>query len=83
MHVVLGRRQVPVPRPTTRFYALEVVDEVGAPIAGVDLTFKLDGAPRNLTTDGAGLARVDGVTATDGEAIITSVPALRTILEPR
>ena len=58
-------------------------DEIGAPIAGVALVFKLDGAPRNLTTDSAGLARVDGVTATDGEAIITSVPALRTILEPR
>lgn len=72
-----------LPVVATTFYALKIVDEIGAPIAGVALVFKLDGTPRNLTTDGAGLARIDGVTATDGEAIVTSVPALRKILEPR
>ncbi len=73
----------PKPGPTTTFYALKVVDEVGAAIAGLDLIFKLDGDPRNITTDGAGIARIDDVTATDGEAIVASVPALRKILEPR
>lgn len=71
------------PQPDTAWFQLQVVDDVGAPIAGLGLTMTVDGSPRSLTTDARGVARVDGARTSFATASIQSMMALRALVKPR
>lgn|GEM_PF-1991275 len=62
---------------------LRVVDEAGAPVSGLALSFSVDGARVSVTTDGDGVARATDVAASFGSARIDDVKALRALIEPR
>ncbi len=71
------------PRPET-WFSLRAVDEVGAGVNGVDVTFSHDGDTLSVSTDGAGVARLDGVqgSGTVG-AKLADVADVRDHLKPR
>ena len=64
------------------FFEVDVVDEVGEPIAGVPVTYDVQGET-SVPTDGAGHTRLDGVTAQFGTASIEDLDALREAVRPR
>ncbi len=74
------------PPPTaidTTWFSLEVVDEVGDAIDGLDIAYIVLGAKRVVTTNGAGIARIDGVAAGFASAAVVSLDAAREKLRPR
>ena len=75
-------RARPMPRATT-WFEVTLVDEVRQAIGGIEVAFSCSGQSVPRTTDGAGTARLDGVTARSAEASIASVAALRDVLRPR
>lgn len=67
----------------TTWFEIQVVDDIGTPIDKLDMTMTIDGTPRRITTDGAGVARVDQARAGYGSAEVASIQQLRDLLEPR
>jgi outer membrane protein OmpA-like peptidoglycan-associated protein len=65
------------------WYELKVLDEVGDPVDGIDISFSIGGEKRKVTTNGAGIARVDDVTSSFGSAQLVSVAAVRKKMEPK
>jgi outer membrane protein OmpA-like peptidoglycan-associated protein len=59
------------------------VDEVGQPISGLDVVLTAEGKPNQLTTDGSGKVRLDGIRESFATLRVSSVQALRDIVEPR
>src|SRR5688572_12172550 len=70
------------PAVKTRF-EVAIVDELGEPLPDVALVLREDGGSRTITTDAAGIARVDDATGSFGAVQFASVPALRTPLHER
>jgi outer membrane protein OmpA-like peptidoglycan-associated protein len=74
------------PRPirkATTWFEVTFVDEVRQAIGGLEVAFSYSGQGVSRTTDGAGTARLDGVTARSAEASVADVAALRDALKPR
>lgn len=75
------------PRPQIHldltFFEIQVVDEVGAPIDGIDLTLTVDGTPRKVTTAGGGKARVDRASGGFASAAVANLQQLRDTMKPR
>lgn len=67
----------------TTWFSLEVVDEVGDAIDGLDIAYTVLGAKRVVTTNGAGIARIDGALAGFASAAVVSLDAAREKLRPR
>jgi len=59
------------------WFEVEVVDEVGDPVAGAALVFDVDGELRQLATNGSGVARLDGARERSASVRISDLKALR------
>lgn len=68
---------------TTTWFEVRVVDELGEPLEGLELTLFVDGADRRMTTDGDGKARVDNAELSHATATIADIDALRELVRPR
>ena len=75
--------QPPPPSGKKTWFELAVLDEVGDPVDGIDISFSIGGDKRKVTTNGAGVARVADVTSSFGSAQLVSVAAVRNKLEPK
>ncbi len=56
--------EIPEPLPTpieVTWFEVTVLDEVGEPLSGIELLFRVDGRTERRTTDGSGTARMEGV----------------------
>lgn len=73
----------PAPEEQLGFFAARFVDEVGAAIAGLEVVLTADGKPNQLTTDGSGKVKVENVQGSFGSLRVSSIQALRDIVEPR
>jgi outer membrane protein OmpA-like peptidoglycan-associated protein len=71
------------PTPPTTWFSIVVVDEVGDPIADVNLELEILGESMKLNTDGSGRARVDGMEGGSALVSVTSPSRLRDTLKPR
>jgi len=71
------------PTPTTTWFSIVVVDDVGDPIEGVELEFTVLGETQNVTTDGGGRARLDGMEGGTALVSVRSTRRVREILTPR
>jgi hypothetical protein len=67
----------------TTWFEVEVIDEVGEPIADVALLFDVGGELRQLATDGSGVARMDGIRETSGSVRLGNPKELRAKLNAR
>jgi len=68
----------------TTWFSLKVLDEVGDPVDGIDIAYSLGTQRRVVTTNGAGVARLDGVDAgSSASAGIASLAAVKQKLKPR
>ena len=61
--------------PTLSFYVVQVQDELGTGIAGIDVELTTPAGTQTLRTDGAGLVRVDQVPPGNGTARIVTAGA--------
>src|SRR6185369_15207379 len=73
----------PTPEPEPSSFKARFVDEIGQAISGLDVVLTVSRGPQQLTTDGDGKISLDGVTDSFGSLRISSVKALRDIVEPR
>ena len=78
----------PPPVPVTSaqgntWFELRVLDEVGDPLDGLTIRFSFSGQTRTVTTNGAGVARLDGVTGGFASATVAKRSELRAALKPR
>ncbi len=60
-----------------------IVDEVGQPIAGLEMVLSCEGQNYDLVTNGAGQVRQDGVMASRASLRVKSTQQLRDIVTPR
>ena len=60
-----------------------IVDEVGQPIAGLEMVLSCEGQNYELVTNGAGQVRQDGVMASRASLRVRSAQQLRDIVTPR
>lgn len=65
------------------WFEVELVDEAGEPISGVELRFTVTGATETATTDGSGKARIDTKGGSFGSVSFVSPDAVRKEVEPR
>jgi len=73
----------PPPRdPGLHSFELRVIDEVGQGINGVDADFIAD-EPTTVSTNGAGVALLDGVHVASASVSLRDVEALARVLDPR
>jgi OmpA family len=72
--IVLGLRRT--------WFEARVIDEVGVPVPGLDLAFSVNGES-TLTTDGAGVARLEAFGNPSATVMIASVGQAQSILDPR
>jgi outer membrane protein OmpA-like peptidoglycan-associated protein len=68
--------------PKLASFALVVLDDVGAPVPGVDVTLQLPDGPQTLPTDDSGGVRLDNVFG-PVTAAFEDMPQLRKVLRPR
>ncbi|HEX2674815.1 MAG TPA: Ig-like domain-containing protein, partial [Polyangiaceae bacterium] len=73
----------PTAEAPTTFFEATFVDEVGQPIAGLDVVLTADGKPNQLTTDGSGKVRLDDIRDSFAALRVSNVQGLRDIVEPR
>jgi outer membrane protein OmpA-like peptidoglycan-associated protein len=77
----------PLPPPpkeeTTTFFEVRFVDEVGQAVNGLPVEFKVDGEFKDLTTNAAGVALLEGVTSSAAEVRVAEPNELESILGPR
>ena len=78
---VLGPEPLPEEVPT--FFEAAFVDELGEGIPGIDVVLSVAGEKHDLTTDGAGKVRVDGVFGSFGSVGVVDVQSVRDALKPR
>ena len=64
-------------------FSLLLVDEVGAPIDGIDIAFGVGVERKLVTTNGSGIARLDGVELGVLSAAVAKPETLRDKLKPR
>lgn len=72
----------PAPEANTHSFEVRFVDEAGKAISGVDSEFFADG-PTTIATNAAGLALLEGVSASSATVAIVDTEALAEVLEPR
>ena len=72
--IILGLRRT--------WFEARVIDEVGVPVPGLDLAFSVNG-DSTLTTDGAGVARLEALGNPSATVVIASVSQAQRILDPR
>ena len=75
--------QHPEPASSLTWFQVQLVDEIGDPLGGIDLSFSILGRARSATTDGSGIARIDPIDASFAEVTIADVDALHDKLAPR
>jgi len=73
----------PEPEAPQTFFEATFVDEIGQPISNLAVVLTADSKPNQLTTDGSGKVRLDGVRASFADLRVSSVQGLRDIVEPR
>ena len=71
------------PVDETTWFQVRFLDEVGAPIDGLDVTFSVLGSPRKATTNDAGIARLEKETVSTAQVTVKDTNALRDKLRPR
>lgn len=74
------------PKPAegeTTFFDVRFVDEVGQGINGLEVEFSFDGGPRTMTTNAAGVALLEGVTAHSATVAVPDPDELESIVDPR
>lgn len=76
-----GRGSEPTARPMA--FELAVVDELGTPVPGAALELQTRGGVATITTNGAGVARLEGTTETEGTVRITNEDDVRHVLARR
>jgi outer membrane protein OmpA-like peptidoglycan-associated protein len=67
----------------TTFFEVKLVDELGEPIAGITVTFRVDGGERTAETDAGGVARIDDAASSFASVSIHDTEALREPLHER
>ncbi len=72
----------PLPPQTSRF-EIRVIDDIGDPVDGLDLTFEVLGEAQNVRTDGRGIARIDGMEGNSAHVTVVSTSRLQDIMRPR
>jgi outer membrane protein OmpA-like peptidoglycan-associated protein len=60
-----------------------IVDEIGEPIAGLEMVLSCEGRDCDLVTNGAGQVRQEGVTASRASLRVKNTQQLRDIVSPR
>ena len=60
-----------------------MIDDTGAPVAGVGLKLEIFGTPRMTNTDGRGEAKVEWVEAGTAKLMLMQVPSILKMLEPK
>ena len=75
------RPQEPPPEPS--WFEVRLVDEVGEPLDGVELSFSSGSTKNTLTTNGDGVARFMALDASFGSVHVVSTSALREKLQER
>jgi outer membrane protein OmpA-like peptidoglycan-associated protein len=84
---VLELELPPLPPPRREgpetFFEVRFVDEVGQAINGVPSEYRVDGGLREVTTNAAGVALLEGVRDSTAQISIEEVEALENVLEPR
>ncbi len=65
------------------WFEVQVIDEVGDPVDGLEVELSIAGAGQTLTTDSQGVARLDIESGSRATARIASVAAATAKLEPR
>lgn len=78
----LPRRPEAAPNPLHR-YAIHVMDDTGAPVAGVSLKLQIEDTPRMATTDANGEAVVEWFSAAGATVRVLEQAELEQRLEPR
>ena len=78
----------PPPPPSTQegttWFSLKVLDDVGDPVDGIDIAFTIGADRRVVPTNGAGVARLDGIAAgSSASGNLASVAAVKDKLKPR
>lgn len=71
-----------VEEPRT-WFLVNVVDEIGEPLEGLQLTMFVDGEDRRVTTDASGSGRIDDATLSNATVKIDDLAALRELVKPR
>ncbi len=89
-HLQIPAPPAPLPprkKASTRaetWFSLRVVDEVGAPIPGIEVALTLAGDRLVVPTDRGGVVRLDGIEGSStAAASLVSVAAARSVLAPR
>ena len=67
----------------TTWFQVRFVDEVGAPLDGLDVTFRVLGSPRKARTNGAGVVRLEEQSVSSVEVTVSDTNVLRDLLRPR
>jgi hypothetical protein len=65
------------------WFAVKLVDEIGDPLAGIEVAMRCDGVDRTVRTDATGQARLDEVYGESAQASIGDARALWRSLAPR
>ncbi|MBN2194632.1 MAG: OmpA family protein [Polyangiaceae bacterium] len=65
------------------YFEVRFVDEIGEAIAGLEVIITTEGKGNPVTTDGDGVARLDGVTSSFANVRVASISKLGEIVEPR
>lgn len=77
----------PLPPPrretSTTFYDVRIVDEIGQAVPGVPAEYRVDGGFRDVTTNAAGVALLEGVKDSTAQISVVELEALENVLEPR
>ena len=73
----------PAPDEGSSWFSLQILDEVGDPVDGLEVVYSIEGRRRSVTTDGSGIARVDGVAPSFASAAVKSLTAAREKLKSR
>jgi outer membrane protein OmpA-like peptidoglycan-associated protein len=71
------------PSESKTWFSLAVLDEVGAPVDGIGVAYSVAGERRVVTTDAAGVARLDGMDLRFATATLASISAVREKLKER
>jgi hypothetical protein len=69
--------------PLTASFEVKVIDDTGAPIAGIDVNLTIDGEPETLTTGGGGSVNGTGKKRNPATLRMLDVSGLAEKLEPR
>ncbi|MEE2829145.1 MAG: hypothetical protein VX498_08150 [Myxococcota bacterium] len=77
------RSPEPPAESSTTWFEVLVVDEVGEAVPGIEIEFDAGSASGSVTTDGAGVARLEGSEVNLATAWVPDVEAALSVLEPR